>query len=552
MKVEEMVFTPFQNTLENEFPNIIKHKHNLRKYCLDKDSASNRYHATRKETLKDDMEEADTKVEQCRDLLAIETFNLLAKENEFSEYVLQLLKLQRGYHESALKNLETIIPQLEKKIGNSSVRKVFGTPLKEHLRITGKKVAYPLEICISALSEYGMLEEGLFRITASATKVKRLKSAVDSGCFSYLIPEYRDAHVLASLLKTYLRELPEPLLMFHLHKEWIEAMHSQENQMEIVKSIIQKLPQENKDNLSYLFHFLHKCTQHSENKMSPSNLAIVFSPNLLWTENEKENVNIGNCVVINMLIELFIKNAKSLFPDDVSKYVTVTQLLPEEQTSSIYKISPDSLDVKSSSPKPNIRKKKYAPIPPHNERIATDWKSSNLERKNKNAQNAFNLSIDSLNCEQNIVIQEAEKNSKHVDLLESIDDKPKNINQPVNKTYKTVASHVICSPNDTKTEKSSPSSNAPKVLNTAGNNTSVKKNETTIRPPKPEVPARPLSLTKNSPSEIKKTHCSVYSVADKLHPSIINIEEPKHDICKPKLQEAEKYEPKKESRNKNR
>lgn len=64
------------------------------------------------------MEEADTKVEQSRDALAIEMFNLLARENEFSSYILQLLKLQRGYHESALKNLENIIPQLEKTIGN--------------------------------------------------------------------------------------------------------------------------------------------------------------------------------------------------------------------------------------------------------------------------------------------------------------------------------------------------------------------------------------------------------------------------------------------------
>lgn len=67
--------------------------------------------------LKDDLDEADTKVEQCRDVLAAEMFTLLKKENELSQYMLQLLKLQRGYHESALKNLEKIIPELEKRIG---------------------------------------------------------------------------------------------------------------------------------------------------------------------------------------------------------------------------------------------------------------------------------------------------------------------------------------------------------------------------------------------------------------------------------------------------
>lgn len=50
LKVEEMVFNPLQGILENEFPNILKHKHNLRKYCLDKDSASNRYHVRNEQT----------------------------------------------------------------------------------------------------------------------------------------------------------------------------------------------------------------------------------------------------------------------------------------------------------------------------------------------------------------------------------------------------------------------------------------------------------------------------------------------------------------------
>lgn len=63
------------------------------------------------------MEEADTKVEQSRDALATEMFNVLSRENEFAEYILQFLKLQRIYHENALKNLQTLIPHLEKKIG---------------------------------------------------------------------------------------------------------------------------------------------------------------------------------------------------------------------------------------------------------------------------------------------------------------------------------------------------------------------------------------------------------------------------------------------------
>ncbi|CAH1185486.1 unnamed protein product [Phyllotreta striolata] len=363
LKVEELVYSPLQYVLENDFPNILKHKHNLRKYCLDKDSASNRYQASGKEALRGDMEEADTKVEQSRDALAIEMFSLLAKENELSEYILQLLKIQRSYHESALKNLLELIPVLEKKIGDSSVRKVFGTSLREHLRVTNKRIAYPLEICISALTEYGLSEEGLFRVAASTSKVKRLKAAIDSGCFSFLIPEYRDVHILSSLLKLYLRELPEPLLTFHLHECWLEAVQVQEPQrIDKVKEIIQRLPQENRDNLAYLFQFLSKLTKHPENKMTPSNIAIVLSPNLLW--NEQENLNsIGSCVTFNILVELMIKESDYLFPDDASKLVSALDIFQDEDIGS-FKTSNSHLDYYADGPRPNQRKKKTAPVPP--------------------------------------------------------------------------------------------------------------------------------------------------------------------------------------------
>lgn len=42
-KVEQMVTIPVHNVLENDLPNILKHKRTLSKLVLDKDSANNRY-----------------------------------------------------------------------------------------------------------------------------------------------------------------------------------------------------------------------------------------------------------------------------------------------------------------------------------------------------------------------------------------------------------------------------------------------------------------------------------------------------------------------------
>lgn len=63
---------------------------------------------------------------------------------------------------------------------------------------------------------------GLFRISGSLTEVKALKEQYDSGTPP---TELKDVspHTVASLLKMYLRELPEPLATFELYDMFIAA-----------------------------------------------------------------------------------------------------------------------------------------------------------------------------------------------------------------------------------------------------------------------------------------------------------------------------------------
>ncbi|XP_072394395.1 rho GTPase-activating protein 44-like isoform X2 [Diabrotica undecimpunctata] len=562
VKVEDLVFKPLQNVLENDFPNILKHKHNLRKYCLDKDSASNRYQASGKETLREDMEEADTKVEQSRDALAVEMFNVLAKENEISEYMLQLLKVQRSYHESALKNLQELIPHLEKRIGDSHVRKVFGTSLKEHLRITNKRIAYPLEICISALTEYGMSEEGLFRVAASTSKVKRLKAAIDSGCFSVLIPEYRDVHILSSLLKLYLRELPEPLLTDHLHKEWLDAVQVPEiHRLEVVKDILTKLPQENRDNLAYLFQFFSKLAKHPENKMTASNLAIVLSPNLLGNKHELD-VNIGNCVTVNILVELMIKESDHLFPEDVSKYVSVMDIFQEDDTSSNFKASNSNLDFCMDSPRPNQRKKKSAPVPPiNNAKVDSTPKLVPLSPKSLvKTEESQPVHISQSQTNAPPPMQNPKPKSEEIPHRPSVQTKeiPPNkiivhpstlprpsdshkkqantrdgVSQTIQKSDRGTMTEGVNNKQTVNVDPKYTSSIYHKVTPTViPDNKPDDIEEVQIRrkdlSQKPEIPARPSSLRTSA-------QCSVYNVANKQQPAFINIQgkqefyQPGHD-----------------------
>ena len=57
--------------------------------------------------------------------------------------------------------------------------------------------------------------------------------------------------------------------------------------MEAMWHVVNRLPKINYDNLRYLIKFLHKLSEnHTVNKMSAGNIAIVIGPNLIWPQGE--------------------------------------------------------------------------------------------------------------------------------------------------------------------------------------------------------------------------------------------------------------------------
>lgn len=203
------------------------------------------------------------------------------------------------------------------------------------------------------------------------TRVRRLKLSIDSGCFSFLLPEYRDVHVIAAILKMYLRELPEPLLTSMLYNDWITAMKYPDDQrLVIVQGILEKLPQANRDNLTYLIQFLSQLSKHPETKMNPSNIAIVMAPNLLWQDREILD-SMSNCAILNTVIEFLINNVDKLFINDVSGYLKLSNsdLFPIEEDEFtrpyIPHVRPNEIIPETASPRTLARKKKpVAPGPP--------------------------------------------------------------------------------------------------------------------------------------------------------------------------------------------
>ncbi|XP_041672828.1 rho GTPase-activating protein 17b isoform X2 [Cheilinus undulatus] len=342
VQIERDILEPLNQLAEVEIPNILKQRKQLAKLVLDYDSAKTRWYqatksnnqamAAKADSLKDEMDEALNKVEICKDQLSADMYNFASKEGDYARYYVMLLEAQAEYHRRSLAALEAAIPTIQTQQDSWTEKPAFGTALEEHLKRSNREIALPIEACVMMLLETGMKEEGLFRIAAGASKLKKLKAALDCST-SQLEEFYSDPHAVAGALKSYLRELPEPLMTFGLYDEWLQASNvsDPDKRLQALWVTCDRLPKTHKANLRYLVKFLAKLAQDSEvNKMTPSNIAIVLGPNLLWakTEGTLAEMAAATSVHVVAIIEPIIQHADWFFPEEVDFNVSGMFAMP--------------------------------------------------------------------------------------------------------------------------------------------------------------------------------------------------------------------------------
>ncbi|KAH9281255.1 Rho GTPase-activating protein 1 [Echinococcus granulosus] len=154
----------------------------------------------------------------------------------------------------------------------------------------------------------------IFRRCPSATLVKSVQGMYNSGR-SVKFEVFADPHLPASLIKTFLRDLTEPLLTYELY-DMILSLHSLpwETRLEKARELIStRLPDVNYAVLKYLMCLLTEVCAHStQNHMTDVNLGIVFGPNLLWSRYAtiSSSTEVGK---INSFVQLLISNYDDIF-----------------------------------------------------------------------------------------------------------------------------------------------------------------------------------------------------------------------------------------------
>ncbi|CAH8660583.1 unnamed protein product [Schistosoma rodhaini] len=188
---------------------------------------------------------------------------------------------------------------------------------------------YPVARCIAAIEkqENGLATHGIYRVPASKAKVSNLmdllqsNQLVNSEQIQSDIDLLSQEHplTLASLVKTQLIALPEPLLTYNLYPNFVELgkafdlvdSNITDELMKRLQLLINHLSPGNRQLAGLIFHHLHRVAEcQSENQMGAVNLGTMFAPTVLRQRPKFQVANMmefmdnkGQTKVVELLID---------------------------------------------------------------------------------------------------------------------------------------------------------------------------------------------------------------------------------------------------------
>lgn len=207
--------------------------------------------------------------------------------------------------------------------------RTFGCDLGEHLaKNNNQDVPSVLKKCAEVIESHGIVD-GIYRLSGMSSNIQKLRLAFDGEEPPDLLKEcyLRDIHCISSLLKMYFRELPNPLLTYHLYDKFVAAIKiPEESERQIaVHHVVQQLPPPHYRTLEYLLRHLSRVASFSsQTGMHAKNLAIVWSPNLLRPMAlDSGGTALLEVSVQAIIIEYLIRNVHVFFDQHAAAAVIV-------------------------------------------------------------------------------------------------------------------------------------------------------------------------------------------------------------------------------------
>ncbi|CAO3598989.1 unnamed protein product [Absidia cylindrospora] len=171
------------------------------------------------------------------------------------------------------------------------IKGIFGAPLEcaaqcGTLTPYGLSVPDPVNCCFTEILARGLRVEGLFRLSGAAMEVEQLQEQFDQPPTygKYLDLTKNDIHAITSLVKKYLRHLPDPVIPIAYHQQFLQLQvdwkHGDRDLVfEWARMIKNEFPTTHYHVMHYII-LVVSWIQHYQhlNLMNPEALAVVLAP----------------------------------------------------------------------------------------------------------------------------------------------------------------------------------------------------------------------------------------------------------------------------------
>ncbi|XP_018357944.1 PREDICTED: uncharacterized protein LOC108757823 isoform X1 [Trachymyrmex cornetzi] len=210
-------------------------------------------------------------------------------------------------------------------------------PALDQQQITQDNVPVILDKCVNFIYAHGMMTEGIYRRSGSSSAVVKLLEAFRRDAWATQITRnVYSEHDVATVLRRFLRDLPESLFPPNIHDRLCLASEStsEENRVATYRKLLSTLNPITSATLRRILAHLHGLSQQSaRNLMTVENLSAVWGPTLMHAgENSAEEWNRTEIKVIGDLIKLYPK-LYQLSSADLAKEAKMLEILEKHHVS---------------------------------------------------------------------------------------------------------------------------------------------------------------------------------------------------------------------------
>lgn len=173
-------------------------------------------------------------------------------------------------------------------------------------------VPHLVEVCTNIVETKGLGVVGIYRIPGNKAAISELSELVNTKDFQFescaTDVRWEDVNVVSSLLKLFIRSLPDALMPASFYINFIEA--DKKTGMErimLLKDIVELLPRHPYETMKHLIRHLCRVSDNCEvNRMEPKNLAIIFGPSIIRTPNDTLETAVKDmkhqCRIVELLV----------------------------------------------------------------------------------------------------------------------------------------------------------------------------------------------------------------------------------------------------------